>query len=64
MKRIQAVYEIGDIIESNCTGCLKRIELSRAHNNNYSYIDGHCNKVCPVGKQLQELGKKLVRDIT
>lgn len=61
MNRTQATFQIGDILESKCGSCPIRKEYNRLHGGSFSKIDNHCNRECPVGKQLQELGKHLTR---
>ncbi|WP_405131868.1 zinc-finger domain-containing protein [Paenibacillus sp. FSL H8-0317] len=59
MNRQQAAFEIGDILDNQCGSCQTRQELNKKYTNTFSKIDGHCNRECPVGKQLQELSKQL-----
>lgn len=61
MNRIQAVYAIGDLLDTQCTGCAKRAELSRKYGSVFSKIDRYCNNECPIGKQLQTFGVQLGR---
>ncbi|NRF91495.1 zinc-finger domain-containing protein [Paenibacillus frigoriresistens] len=58
MTRLEVVYKIDDILAC-CGKCKKRKELHRTYGSTFSKIDGYCNKLCPAGTELQELGKKL-----
>lgn len=55
------VHEISDILDNICRPCEKRQELNITYASCYSKIDGYCNSHCPVGKQLQGLGKRMGR---
>jgi hypothetical protein len=61
MSRKLVIYKIGDMIETNCNGCIKRSELVKQHGAAFAHIDGYCNKQCDIGQQLQSLGKQLGR---
>ncbi|NUU76936.1 zinc-finger domain-containing protein [Paenibacillus xylanilyticus] len=55
MTRQDALQEIDRILISKCDPCETRIKLS----NRSTQLTNVCNNECPVGKQIQELGKRL-----
>lgn len=59
MTRLAVVRQINWILDKHCTNCVTRRELIETHGSNFSRIDGHCNKQCPYGKEMQGLGKQL-----
>lgn len=61
MTRTEATEQIGDLLDNHCADCPTRQELNKIHGSTYSKIDGHCNRECPIGKQLQGLSKHLTR---
>lgn len=61
--RIEVLREIHEILENKCKPCKVRKRLNKAlgTGGKYSQIDNYCNHFCPVGLQLQLLGKQLTR---
>ncbi|WP_081604164.1 zinc-finger domain-containing protein [Paenibacillus shenyangensis] len=62
MTRKEVIYEISDLLDNQCKECPVRQELIRKYKSQFAHIDGHCNKNCNVGNQLQILGYQLKRD--
>lgn len=60
MSRIQVLYRIDSLL-IGCGDCETRKQMNRDMKNLYARMDGHCNKNCPVGADLQELGRQLCR---
>ena len=54
-ERLQIVYQIGDLIESNCKGCEHNSKVSNR------VTDNACLTSCSIGKELRELGEMLVK---
>lgn len=50
-----------NVLLDGCAVCPTRAEMNRTLGSLFARIDGFCNKQCPVGTQLQKLGKKLPR---
>lgn len=42
-----------------CKGCEKYREHCRIYGKTFSRVDGYCNKQCPTGLELQQLGRQL-----
>lgn len=59
MSRALVVNQISLILDRQCNGCVIRRKLEIKHGKSYSKVDGHCNKLCQFGKELQDLGKLL-----
>lgn len=59
MKRGQALQAINRLLQAHRTGCKTREQLNEIHGRVFSKIDGYCNRECPIGLKLQELGKHL-----
>lgn len=57
---IHVLKSVDDLLQI-CSTCETRKELNRKHGAAFSHIDGYCNKECPIGAELQELGKKMSR---
>ncbi|WP_084662670.1 zinc-finger domain-containing protein [Paenibacillus fonticola] len=61
MNRKQAVYAIGDLLDTQCAVCTKRAELNKMYGSIFSKTDRYCNNECPTGQHLQSLGAQLER---
>lgn len=59
MKRLEVYAQIDSRLQT-CRTCETREELNRIHGGTFSKIDGYCNKNCPIGQELQALGKQLI----
>ncbi|WP_438446842.1 zinc-finger domain-containing protein [Gorillibacterium sp. sgz5001074] len=59
MCRLDILRKLDDILINTCGKCEKRNELNKEYGSTFSKIDGYCNKECPVGNQLQAIGKLL-----
>lgn len=60
--RAEVLGRIG-ALHDRCRECEQRKEMERTIGKlgQYAAIDRHCNKTCPVGARLQELGRHLGR---
>jgi hypothetical protein len=61
VKREGALTKINSLLDMNCNGCKTRKQLEKEYGVKgwHAKIDGFCNQKCPIGKELQELGKQL-----
>lgn len=62
MCRLQTLQQIDNLIIGSCGPCNKRSELVAKYGKRFSHIDTYCNKECPTGKKLQELGSMLIKE--
>ncbi|MBB6676482.1 zinc-finger domain-containing protein [Cohnella lubricantis] len=62
--RKNVLAQISAIEDGTCAACETRQRMQEAYGRrgHYAKISYHCNQVCPIGRQLQELGKYLVRN--
>ena len=58
MNRLDVLNKINTILMTKCRKCKTRKELYKQHKNQ-AIQDGHCIQQCPIGAELQELGKML-----
>lgn len=58
MTRSDVLNQIDSILMTKCRKCKTRKELYK-QNKSQTHQDGHCIKQCPIGAELQELGKML-----
>lgn len=58
--RLSVLNQIDELL-TGCGSCKKRQELNEKNGAVYSRTDGYCNRECPVGQELQRLGKQLIR---
>ncbi|MFB9330048.1 zinc-finger domain-containing protein [Paenibacillus aurantiacus] len=60
MERLDVLDAISDLLDGKCRQCKERAALYRQYGaSSFARIDGHCNRNCPVGQQLQSLGRQL-----
>ncbi|TYP68913.1 zinc-finger domain-containing protein [Paenibacillus methanolicus] len=59
MERLEVMDAISGLLDAVCWGCETRDQLNKMHRSHYAKIDGYCNRQCPVGQQLQSLGRQL-----
>jgi transposase len=56
-KRLQLLARSTELFDNNCEGCRISIEIEKAHG--YGNREYYCGMLCPIGKQLREIGKQL-----
>ncbi len=59
MTRTNVLERIETIFSQKCRKCATRMELVKKYKSHFARQDGHCNKQCHVGAELQMLGKML-----
>ncbi|OPG98968.1 hypothetical protein B2I21_07370 [Chryseobacterium mucoviscidosis] len=59
MSRMEALEQIDIQIVTKCDPCETRISMNKRNGSNSSRLEKICINDCPVGKQIQELGKYL-----
>lgn len=58
---MSVLKQIDALLSGKCASCPMKAEMNSCNGRLFARFDGHCNRECPVGKQLQELGKVLGR---
>lgn len=59
MTRSSVLFRIDKILNEKCKDCPVRREMAKKYKGRFALQDGHCNKNCQVGAELQSLGKML-----
>ncbi|MFD2330641.1 zinc-finger domain-containing protein [Cohnella sp. GCM10020058] len=57
--RAEVLKQINAVMSANCKGCPTR--RAKVQRSGVAHAEQYCNKKCPVGKQLQKLGRSLSR---
>jgi hypothetical protein len=58
-RRQEVLKHVDELLDGNCKHCKLPSEILEKHKGHYAKVAIVCNKQCPIGQQLQALGKEL-----